>query len=50
MSWFRNAIANLYDAVSAPIAAAHNALSKRLGAPDFDAFLEGHVEIAELCE
>ena len=31
LSWFRNAIANLYDAVSAPVAAAHNALSKRLG-------------------
>ena len=31
MSWFRNTIANLYDAVSAPVATTRDALSKRLG-------------------
>ena len=31
MSWFRNVIAGLYDAVLAPVAATRNALSKRLG-------------------
>ena len=31
MSWFKNAIANLYNVVSAPVAATRDALSKRLG-------------------
>ena len=41
MSWFRSAIADLYDAVSAPVAAAHNVLSKRLGTPDVDRGMVG---------
>ena len=36
MSWFRNATANLYDAALATVAAAHNALSKRLRTLDVD--------------
>ena len=31
MSWFRNTIANLYDAVSALVATTRDALLKRLG-------------------
>ena len=31
MGWFRNAIANLYDAVSTPVATTRDALLKRLG-------------------
>ena len=31
MSWFKNAIANLYGAVSAPVAATRDGLLKRLG-------------------
>ena len=31
MSWFKNAIANLYDLVSAPVAATRDGLLKRLG-------------------
>ena len=31
MSWFKNAIANLYDIVSAPVAATRDGLLKRLG-------------------
>ena len=30
MSWFRNTITNLYNAVSAPVAATRDALSERL--------------------
>ena len=30
MSWFRNTITNLYNAISAPVAATRNALSERL--------------------
>ena len=31
MSWFKNAIANLYDIVSAPVAATREGLLRRLG-------------------
>ena len=31
MSWFKNAISNLYDIVSAPVAATRDGLLKRLG-------------------
>ena len=31
MNWFRNTIASLYDAVSAPVATTRDALLKRLG-------------------
>ena len=31
MSWFKNAIANLYGVVSAPVAATRDALLERLG-------------------
>ena len=30
MSWFQNTITNLYNAISAPVAATRNALSERL--------------------
>ena len=47
MSWFKNAIAKLYAAVSAPVATTRDAFLKRLG--DIRSTVETAIEIVKLC-